>query len=155
MIKNLRNKKSGFTMIELMIVLVVIAIVASVAMMSGLAARVRANEGNAQAALKTIAAGSEMYLNNQGIYAPNLTTMGSDYIPSDVVAGQKSGYTFELKTANSGATFTATAVPVSANYTGVRSFCINNLNAIHVYTSQPALTADGTNCPAGGNIQSG
>src|SRR3989338_9458442 len=134
---NLKNKNSGFTMIELMIVLVVLAIVASVAMMSGLAARVRANEGNAQAALKTIAAGSEMYLNNQGIYASNLATLGSDYIPSDLVAGQKSGYTFELKTANAGATFTATAVPVSMSYTGVRSFCINNLNAINVYTSQP------------------
>lgn len=155
MIKNKNKSNSGFTMIELMIVLVVIAVVASIATMSALAARVRANESNAQSALKTISVGSEMYLNNNATYPADLTTLGSNYIPSDLVTGQKSGYVFELKTANAGATFTATAVPISINYTGVKSYCINNLNAILVYTAAPALSADGTNCPAGGNPLSG
>ncbi len=152
-----KNKysSSGFTLVELMIVLVIIAVVASIATMSGLAARVRANEGGAQAALKTISVGAEMYLNNSSAYPSDLATLGSDYIPSDLVTGKKSGYSFELRTGNSGATFTATAVPISINYTGVKSYCINNLNAIYVYTNAPALSADGTNCPAGGNILSG
>lgn len=145
----------GFTLIELMIVLVVIAVVASIATMSGLAARVRANESNAQASLKTISVGAEMYLNNNATYPSDLATLGSNYIPSDLVTGQKAGYSFSLKTGNAGATFTVTAVPVSINYTGVKSYCINNLNAILVYTSAPALTGDGTNCPAGGNPLSG
>lgn len=142
-------------MVELMIVLVIIAVVASIATMSGLAARVRANEGNAQASIKTISVGSEMYLNTSGTYPSDLATLGSDYIPSDLVTGQKSGYTFELRTGNSGATFTATAVPVSINYTGVKSYCINNMNAVYVYVNAPALTGDGTNCPSGGNFLSG
>ncbi len=152
-----QNKSSefGFTLVELMIVLAVIAVVASIATMSGLAARVRANESIAQASLKTISVGAEMFLNNAPVYPSNLATLGSNYIPSDLVTGQKSGYSFELKTGNSGATFTATAVPVSINYTGVKSYCISNLNAIYVYTNAPALSADGTNCPAGGNILSG
>ena len=150
-----KRDKSGFTLIELMIVLVVIAIIASVATMSGLAARVRTNEGSAQASLKTIAVGAEMYQTNFGSYPSDLITMGSDYVPSDVAAGQKSGYAFELRTANSGATFSVTAVPISINYTGVKSYCINNLNAVLVYSNAPALTADGTSCPSGGNPLSG
>ncbi|GEM_PF-4051472 len=148
------HTNAGFTLVELMIVLVVIAVIASVSTMSGLAARVRANEGNAQASLRTISVGSEMYLNTNSTYPSDLTTLGTNYIPSDLVAGQKSGYTFNLKTANSGSTFTATAVPVSINYTGVKSYCINNLNAIYVYVSAPALSGDGSNCPSGGNTLS-
>lgn len=146
---------SGFTLVELMVVLVVVAIVASIATMSGLAARVRANEGNAQASLKAISVGCEMYLNSNSIYPGNLATLGSDYIPSSLVTGQKSGYSFELKTAVGSATFTATAVPITMNSTGVKSYCINNLNVIYVYTNAPALAGDGTNCPAGGNLLSG
>ena len=146
---------SGFTLVELMIVLVIIAVVASIATMSGLAARVRANEGNAQASLKTISVGAEMYLNNNTGYPGNLATLGSDYIPSSLVTGQKSGYAFELKTSTGSATFTATAVPISINSTGVKSYCINNLNVIYVYTNAPALSGDGTNCPSGGNLLSG
>lgn len=145
----------GFTLVELMIVLVVIAVVASIATMSGLAARVRANEGNAQASLKTISVGCEMYLNSNGIYPSNLATLGSDYIPSSLVTGQKSGYSFELKTGTGSATFTATGVPITINTTGVKSYCINNLNVIYVYTNAPALSGDGTNCPSGGNLLSG
>ena len=150
--KNL--SKSGFTLIELMIVLVVIAVVASIATMSGLAARVRANEGSAQVSLKTIAIGAEMYLNNFGAYPSNLASFGADYVPSDLMSGQKSGYLFELRTGGGSATYTATTVPMNINYTGVRSYCINNLNAISVYTNAPALTADGTNCPPGGALLS-
>ena len=152
-----KNKSSefGFTLVELMIVLVIIAVVASIATMSGLAARVRANESNAQASLKAISVGAEMYLNNNVTYPANLATLGTNYIPSDLVTAQKSGYSFELKTGNVGATFTVTGVPISINYTGVKSYCINNLNSINVYTSAPALSADGTNCPTGGNPLSG
>lgn len=145
----------GFTLVELMIVLVIIAVVASIATMSGLAARVRANEGNAQVSLKTISVGAEMYLNTNGAYPGDLATLGSDYIPSPLAASQKSGYNFALKTSTGGATFTATAVPITINTTGVKSYCINNLNVIYVYTNAPALAGDGTNCPSGGNLLSG
>ena len=146
---------SGFTLVELLIVLMIIAIVASIAAMSSLAARVQANEGQAKAALKALLSAAEMYRNTQGAYPDSLTTLGSDYIGPDLVAGQKSGYAFALKTANQGATFTCTAVPVSMNYTGVKSYCINVLNSIQVYANTPNLSADGNTCPSGGSALSG
>ncbi len=150
----LRGKR-GFTLVELMIVLVVIAIVAAISTMSVLAARVQANEGQAKAALKAISSAVEMYRNTQGNYPDSLATLGSNYIGPDLVAGQKSGYAFELKSGNVGATFSCTAVPISQNYTGVKSYCINVLNMIQVYASAPALSADGNNCPSGGTALSG
>ena len=142
--------QSGFTLVELMIVLVIIAIVATITSMSALAARVQANEGQAKAALKAIASAVEMYQTTQGNYPDNLTALGSNYIGPDLVAGQKSGYVFELQSGNLGATFTCTAVPLRQNYTGVKSYCINILNSIQVYPNAPALSADGNSCPSGG-----
>ena len=147
--KNCR-KEHGFTLVELMIVLVVIAIVASIATMSGLAARVRANEGTALGSLKAISGASEIYRNTIGSYPENLSKLSPEYIAQDVGSGQKGGYVLELKSANQGATFTCTAVPMSQHYTGVKSYCINALNAIQVYQDAPALSADGVNCPSGG-----
>ncbi len=149
------SSQKGFTLVELMIVLVVIAIVASISAMSALAARVQANEGNAKGALKAITSSVEIYRNTQGSYPDSLTTLGTSYIGSDLVAGQKSGYAFEIKSANAGATFSCTAVPISQNYTGVKSYCINVLNTIQVYENAPALSADGNACPSGGTPLSG
>ena len=154
LLRQVRNQR-GFTLVELLIVLVIIAIVASISTMSALAARVQANEGNAKAALKAILSAVEMYRNAQGTYPDSLTTLGTNYIGSDLVAGQKSGYAFELKSGNSGATFSCTAVPINLNYTGVKSYCITVLNTVQVYSSAPALSADGSNCPSGGTTLSG
>src|SRR3989338_7221068 len=98
-----KQSSNGFTLVELMIVLVIIAVIASITSMSALAARVQANEGNAKASLKTIASAVEMYRNTEGTYPADLTTLGTDYIGSDLVAGEKSGYSLQVKTANQGA----------------------------------------------------
>lgn len=148
------NHSQAFTLIELLIVLVVVSVVVAIATMSALAARVQANEGQAKSALKAVASGAEMYRNTQGVYANDLSTMGSDYLPPDIVAGQKAGYSFAFKSGNQGATFTCTAVPVSQYYTGVKSYCISVLNAIYVYDNSPSLAADGDTCPSGGSILS-
>ena len=144
------HKEYGFTLVELMIVLIVIAIVVSIATMSGLAARVRANEGTALGSLKAISSASEIYRNTNGAYPEDLSKLSPDYIAQDLGSGQKGGYALELKSANLGATFTCTAVPISQNYTGNKSYCINVLNAVQVYQNAPALSADGVNCPSGG-----
>lgn len=148
----LRTKK-GFTLVELMIVLMVIGVVAALGTMSSLAARVRANEGIALNALKTVGSGAEMFRNSNNRYPDSLSELGSDYISPDVATGQKSGYNYELKSGNSGATFTATASPMSPGRTGVRSFCINLFNVIQTYDA-PNISGDGDQCPTGGGLLS-
>ena len=150
-----QRKEEGFTLVELLIVLVIIGIVAAIATVSALSTRVRANESQAQASLKALASAVEIYHNTQGVYPDSLSMLGTSYIGSDLVAGQKAGYNFELESSNQGSTYTCTAVPVSQHYTGIRSFCINVLNAIQVYPDAPALSADGNNCPSGGTALTG
>ena len=123
--------------------------------MSALAARVQANEGIAKSSLKALVSAVEIYRNTIGVYPNDLATLGESYIAPDLVAGQKSGYNFVLKSGNDGNTFTCTAVPVKINYTGNKSYCTAVLNTLYVYDNAPALSADGSTCPAGGSTLTG
>jgi len=58
----------------------------------------------------------------------------------------KDGYTFTVSVANSGATYTSLADPVSINQTGTRSFCSDQSGVI--YFKQGATgCAPGTDVP--------
>ena len=144
-----KNTESGFTLVELMIVLMIIILLVAISAVGAISMRVNSNESLAKSSLRTVASACESYHAAQGIYPASLAILGTNYLDASLVSGTKSGYSFTLTSANGGATFTATAIPVSPNYTGVKSSCINALNLILIYNSS-SITADGTNCPAGG-----
>lgn len=151
-----RNRtEAGFTLVELIVVITIISIVAAIAASSALATRVQANEGGVRGALKTVQGAVVAYRTTQGAYPDSLATLGSSYLGGGLEGGDKSGYRFELKAGNQGETYTCTAVPKTANFTGIRSYCTDVLNAIYVYDNAPGLTADGAACPPGGTGLSG
>ncbi|MBI3999186.1 MAG: type II secretion system protein [Candidatus Omnitrophica bacterium] len=150
-----RKIQAGFTLVELIVVLTIISIVAAIVASSALAARVQANEGAVRGALKTVQSASISYRSSQGAYAVSLAALGSSYLGGGLESGDKSGYRFELKAGNQGETYTCTAVPKTANFTGVRSYCTDVFNAIYLYDNAPGLTADGSSCPPGGTALAG
>lgn len=140
----------AFTLVELIVVVGIIGILAAIVTSSALSARVNANEGNVKASLKSIQSACISYRGAAGAYPTDLATLGSAYLGGGLETGTKSGYNYELVSANGGETMTVTAVPRSRNFTGVRSYCIDVMNTIYSYDNAPNLTADGNDCPNGG-----
>jgi prepilin-type N-terminal cleavage/methylation domain-containing protein len=105
--KNLRNSK-GFTLIELMIVVVIIGILAAIAIPKFSQVSKSAKESEADGILKQVYTLEQSYYQRYDTYTDgtNLTTVGWD-------AGQNAKYyTFTL--AGGQNTFTATATPITA-----------------------------------------
>ncbi|OGX06245.1 MAG: hypothetical protein A3G87_10065 [Omnitrophica bacterium RIFCSPLOWO2_12_FULL_50_11] len=147
--------KSGFTLIELVVVIVVIGIIVAIASSSFIRARVQANEGAVQGAIKTIQSAAVSYRGANASFPASLSAMGSAYLGGGLEGGVKNGYTFQLVSGNSGESYTVTAVPNNVGFSGTRGFCGDAYNVIYIYGNPSGLTADGANCPSGGTVLTG
>ena len=137
-----KNNK-GFSLIELLIVVLIISIIAAVAIPNLLASRRAANEGAAVSALRTLHGAQSLYQTSVGAgnYAGTaavsgdtvgLTALQNAGLIDDVLGGGiKNNYNYvgakTLATEATPATFFFSAHPVTASgitQTGTRRFCI-------------------------------
>lgn len=144
-----RDRSSGFTLVELLIVLAVIAIIAAIALPGLMRARMAANEASAAGSLRAINSGQMTFRFTCGYggFSPSLQNLGTavlgrpGFISPDLSGAapvRKSGYEFVMATAsasptlscNGGTTaptYQATATPVG---NGGRRFFGTNSGAM-------------------------
>ena len=122
----MKRNNSGFTLVEIMIVVLIVALLASIAIPNLLRARMSAHDASAQATLKAISTAMESYLSVNTTYPPDTTTLVNatpPYLQADYFTGTHNGFTFTLDSLSS-QLYSVTAAPTSANL-GSGSFTIS------------------------------
>jgi prepilin-type N-terminal cleavage/methylation domain-containing protein len=141
----MRQRKRGFTLVEIMITVAIIALLAAIAIPNLLRVRHNANESAAIASLRTISTAEESFWtsrtpNTYGtLVAMAMPASNPPYIDATLAAGTKQGYAFTITnlTAN---TYTCTAVPVTVGTTGTRIFSVDQTGVIMDNTNNLPIT---------------
>lgn len=139
------RRKSGFSLIELLIVIAIILIIVSIAAPKLNNARIYAQETSAIGAIRAIHTAQVQYFSTYGRFANNLTELGpptsgsssqaaADLIHEDLASGTKGGYKFVLAATPTG--YTINANPVAFGSTGKRTFYSDQSMALHQNSGQ-------------------
>jgi type IV pilus assembly protein PilA len=145
-----RRRSSGFSLIEIMIVVAIILVIASIAIPKINAQRMQAHEMAAIRTIQAIHTAQTQYFSQFGHYAATLQELGpptsgnagpsaADLIPGDLAAGNKSGYLFTVQGGPQG--YAITAVPVAFNNTGRRTFYSDQTLVVRQNWSQEPANA--------------
>jgi len=143
-----RRRTSGFSLIELLIVIAIILIILTIAVPKLGTARMNASEMAVIREIQTINTSQSQYLSQFGKYANTLAELGpptsggpgpaaADLLPSSLASGEKDGYTFIMAATPQG--YTVNANPKVYNSTGRRTFFCDQSMIIHQnWSSEPA-----------------
>jgi prepilin-type N-terminal cleavage/methylation domain-containing protein len=153
-----KKRASGFSLIELLIVVAIILIIAAIAIPNLLRSRIAANEASAISSLRTITTVNHNYSTRYGVgFAPSLAALGppsggppsplaADLIDASFASGSKSGYTFSYSAAAPQGgiiySYAAYADPLLPGTSGQRYFYSDQTGVIRFSTTAKASPTD-------------
>jgi prepilin-type N-terminal cleavage/methylation domain-containing protein len=126
------TRKSGFTILELLVVVVVLGVILAFAIPQFLAARKTANETSAIGSLRRLTAFNEQYRLRFASYAGGLSMLQAAGFNTVVEDTEKSGYSFRYK--GDVRSWTCFAVPQSPE-SGDRGFYLDQTGLIRAAES--------------------
>ena len=166
-IKNEMREQAGFSLVEVLLVVMVVLIIAAIAIPNLVHGKMRANEAAAVASMQTIHTAEVMYFNTypEVGYSSNLANLGSNgsdcekptsknacLIMDDVLtSGLKSGYIFEIVGDGNKptASYVASASPASS-VSGRCTIAANQSGEVHFFAPGAAVNL-GTRSVGAGN----
>jgi type IV pilus assembly protein PilA len=147
---NRRQRRRGFSLIELLIVIAIILIIITIAVPKYNRTQMYVRETAAINAIKTIHSMEVQYQSQYGRYATSLAELGppasgapgpasADLIGRDLSEGEKQGYKFTLTGTNGG--YVINANPVTYGTSGSRTFFSDQTMVVREnYGPEPATT---------------
>ena len=131
------KREQGFSLIELLVVVVIIGVIAALAIPGLQKARRYAQSGSAIQSLRTITTAQILYQRRYNVYASLAALAPEGTVDSNLGAGDKSGYTFTLSVSADQKHFTCNADPQQDPTTG-DFFFFDETTVIRANTGSPA-----------------
>ncbi len=146
----MKNQK-GFSLVELLVVVIIIAIIAAIAIPNLLASRRAANESAAIGSIRTLHSAQATYQSlNAPVYGSLANLGAAGLIDSALTGGTKNSYTFAVDLGTGSTAYCSTATP-SSSAAGVRVYGVASDGTIY---QSNATGGDAPSC-SGGAISGG
>ena len=125
------NRKGGFTLVELMIVLAIIAIIAAFAIPNLMKSRMSANEAGAIGSLRTLVTAQATYMNRYNKYGSFNTLRTAALIESPIAKGKKQGYYIGQINTNSDFAYCFAAIPMDDGRSGTKEYITTQAGTVY------------------------
>ena len=141
-----RFSDRGFSLVELLIVVLIIGIIAQMAIPHLMQSRLAANESSAITTVRGVLNAETLYVTTTGggRYGTMATLVSGMLVDTVVGSSTKDGYTFSISLGPASTSFAIDARPTGYLTSGIRSFYADETAVIRYTTANSAATAGST-----------